>query len=138
LILTLATVAPEDSAIVAFSTIWRATFGSYPFKLWTALSNDENQTNDTIVGTIEVVGDSWVQLENILLGTRNKKVKEGGCLTYCSDQNLIYAFKGNNTNEFYAYDNVGQGFSLANKKQPIKGCPTLNSLGWLYLRVNSL
>jgi len=98
------TVAPEDSLIVTFSTIWQAAFGTYPFKLWTTLRNDENQTNDTIIGTIEVVGDSWVQLKNIPLGSRSKKVKGGGYLTYCADQNLIYALKGNNTNEFYAYD----------------------------------
>jgi len=97
------TIAPEDSLLISFSQIWNATFGSYPFKLYTVLGTD----NDTLIGTIQVVGDSWVQLNDMPLGSREKRVKGGGCLTYVPDQNLIYALKGNNTTDFFAYDLSG-------------------------------
>ncbi len=100
---TVVTVAPEDSGIAIFSQTWDATFGSYPFKVYTVLNTDQNLTNDTVTGVIEVIGDSWIQLEDVPLEPRNKKVKAGGSLVYVPDQNLIYAFKGNNTNEFFAY-----------------------------------
>ena len=97
------TTAPHDSSIVSFSRTWNATLGSYLFKLYTTLNTDQNLTNDTITDVIEVVGDSWVQIDDLPLGPRNRKVKAGGCLVYVPDQNLIYALKGNNTNEFYVY-----------------------------------
>ncbi len=97
------TIPPEDSVIVNFTRIWNATFGSYPFKLWTALAFDNNRLNDTLIGTIEVIGDSWVQLNDMPLGYPKKRVKSGGCLIYVSDQNAIYGLKGNNTNQFFAY-----------------------------------
>lgn len=100
----LVTVPPEDSTIISFPNIWNATYGSYSFKLYTTLGNDQIQSNDTLAGTIQVIGDSWVQLNDMPLGSREKRVKGGGCLTYAPDQNLIYALKGNNTTDFFAYD----------------------------------
>jgi hypothetical protein len=98
------TIAPEDSLLVNFPQTWNATFGSYNFSLSTALSSDNNRMNDSIIGTIQIIGDSWVQLNDIPLGSRGKRVKGGGSLTYVPDLYLIYALKGNNTDDFFAYD----------------------------------
>lgn len=97
-------IAPEDSLLVNFHQTWNATFGSYNFKLYTVLSSDNNSANDSIIGTIQIIGDSWVQLNDLPLGSRGKRVKGGGSLSYVPDLYSIYALKGNNTNDFFAYD----------------------------------
>jgi Secretion system C-terminal sorting domain/Metalloenzyme superfamily len=136
------TIAPEDSLLVNFSQIWNATFGTYNFKLYTLLGSDNNQMNDTVVGTIQVIGDSWVQLNDMPLGSRNKRVKSGGCLTYVSDLDLIYALKGNNTNDFFAYDLNGSHdwvtkesvlYDLNGKKKRVKSGAALCYDGTRYI-----
>ncbi len=45
----------------------------------------------------------WYYKEPIPVYPSDKKVKDGGALTYSPYNNMIYAFKGNNTNEFWCY-----------------------------------
>jgi hypothetical protein len=46
----------------------------------------------------------WKQLSSILVPIGGKNVKDGGALTFCRTDTNIYAFKGNNTREFYVYN----------------------------------
>jgi hypothetical protein len=45
----------------------------------------------------------WLSKEPIPVYPSDKKVKDGGALTYSPYNKFIYAFKGNNTNEFWCY-----------------------------------
>ncbi|MEO0112277.1 MAG: C25 family cysteine peptidase, partial [candidate division WOR-3 bacterium] len=47
--------------------------------------------------------NQWYHKEPIPVYPSDKKVKDGGALTYSFYNNMIYAFKGNNTNEFWCY-----------------------------------
>ncbi|MCX7836632.1 MAG: C25 family cysteine peptidase [candidate division WOR-3 bacterium] len=47
--------------------------------------------------------NKWYHKEPIPVYPSDKKVKDGGALTYSPYNNMIYAFKGNNTNEFWCY-----------------------------------
>lgn len=49
----------------------------------------------------------WQQLDSIIVPIGGKNVKDGGALTFCPVDSCIYAFKGNNTREFYSY-NINQ------------------------------
>jgi len=49
--------------------------------------------------------DSWMQLKDIPLGPHNKKVKGGAALAFCHSGggDLVYALKGGNKSEMWAY-----------------------------------
>ncbi len=50
-------------------------------------------------------GDSWsVRCSIPYAPEKRKRVKKGACLCYDSRDTMIYALKGNNTDEFWAYD----------------------------------
>jgi subtilisin family serine protease len=48
--------------------------------------------------------DWWEQVDPIPLGPNYRKVKQGGCLTYASVNQKIYALKGNRTLELWTFD----------------------------------
>ena len=54
-----------------------------------------------------LIPGQWCRRTDLPLGPRNKSVKDGGALTYGrvtgNDTGFVYAFKGNNTCEFYRY-----------------------------------
>lgn len=96
-------LAPWLERIVDFS-VWTADVGNYSLTSYTLLIGDANPTNDTAFAYCRV--DSillprWSQKTNMPSGPRNRKVKLGGSLCFGGDN--LYAFKGSNTNEFYAY-----------------------------------
>ncbi|MEO0087012.1 MAG: T9SS type A sorting domain-containing protein [candidate division WOR-3 bacterium] len=61
--------------------------------------------------------DEWTILDDVGKpeGTPAKKVKGGGSLTYSQVANGLYAFIGNNTNEFWFYKPGSMPFEKANK-----------------------
>ncbi|MDW8114032.1 MAG: CARDB domain-containing protein [candidate division WOR-3 bacterium] len=50
----------------------------------------------------DVFGDSWTVKDTVPRGRYNRKIKSGAAMT-CSDDGIIYLFKGGNVNEFWAY-----------------------------------
>ncbi|MEO0113591.1 MAG: CARDB domain-containing protein [candidate division WOR-3 bacterium] len=60
--------------------------------------------------------DQWTPLEDVgkPTGTPAKRVKGGGSLTYSSAAACLFAFVGNNTNEFWSYTPGGTFLASAN------------------------
>ncbi len=58
----------------------------------------------------------WVSKEPMPVYPSDRKVKDGGALTYSPYNKLIYAFKGNNTNEFWCY----LFYEVLTKKEELK------------------
>jgi hypothetical protein len=91
---------------------WAAPLGAFDARCSVVLAGDENPDNNVAVESGEVIaappGPGWVRMADVPAGARNRKVKDGGCLTMLtqsdpSDRSDIYCLKGNNTCEFYAY-----------------------------------
>jgi hypothetical protein len=106
---TVASLAPGAETDVNFESLLVAV-GSYATKA-RSLFSDANPANDSLLGSFTVASgpSGWVQKADAPLCARSKKVKDGGCLTCFdssnpSDTSYIYAFKGGNTCEFYAYN----------------------------------
>jgi hypothetical protein len=95
---------PNRTIPITFS-IWEPSPGNFMTKCSTALVGDMNPENDFLFGsvTIETLGIGWVSRAQVPPGPKSKGVKAGGTLVYVPPTS-IYAFKGNNTNEFYCYD----------------------------------
>jgi hypothetical protein len=59
----------------------------------------------------DIVGDTWIELESIPrynpISKKKTKVKDGAALCYNDDDNVLYAFKGGNSQDFWMYD-IGQ------------------------------
>lgn len=97
---------PNSTKQLSFS-IWYPFPGNFLTECYTTLVGDMHPENDLLTDSvvIETLDVGWNQLASIPLGTgsKPKPVKGGGALAFVPP-NLIYAFKGNNTNEFYCYD----------------------------------
>jgi subtilisin family serine protease len=74
----------------------------------------------TVLGIPEAVG--WTPLADIPPGSKNKQVKDGGCLAGIPGTNdeYLYALKGNGTFEFYRYSTVTNNW-LARESIPAIG-----------------
>jgi len=102
-------------------------------------AGDVNRANDTLSGAFIVryvpppQGGIWTQMADVPPGNRLKKVKDGGALAYGlengNDTGFVFAFKGNNTLEYYRYNtktNVWLSrdsipvFNRAKKKKSVK------------------
>ncbi len=95
-------LGPYDSAEVSFYPWLVRDLGEHTVRCYTMLNGDKEPGNDTAWGTVTAVS-AWEQLANLPPGPRGKGVKDGGALTFAPDS-LIFAFKGNNTTEFYAFN----------------------------------
>ncbi len=97
---------PGRTIAITFS-IWEPIPGDFMVKCSTALVSDMNRTNDAYSRffTVETLPLGWSARKSLPQGpgTKPKAVKAGGSLVYVPPAS-IYAFKGNNTNEFYCYD----------------------------------
>jgi hypothetical protein len=104
--LSVSNLLPNSSKQLTFS-IWHPFPGNFLTECYTTLEGDMHPENDLLTDSvvIETLDVGWNQLAPIPLGTgsRPKPVKGGGALAFVPT-NFIYAFKGNNTNEFYCYD----------------------------------
>jgi hypothetical protein len=97
-------IPPYDSLLVHFSP-WRVeerALGSHPVTCYTMLGADKNPANDTAYAQVTAV-TVWEQLAVLPPGPKNAGVKDGGALAFVPDS-LVFAFKGNNTTEFYAFN----------------------------------
>lgn len=83
---------------------WIAQPGIYQLTAYTNLILDPNPSNDTAYGSLMVrnITGGWQERSSMPIGS-GKRVKQGGALVY-THHDTIYALKGNNTLEFYAYN----------------------------------
>ncbi|MEO0113927.1 MAG: T9SS type A sorting domain-containing protein [candidate division WOR-3 bacterium] len=83
---------------------WVAQLGIYQLTAYTNLYLDPNPNNDTAYGSLLVrtITGGWQERSSMPIGS-GKRVKQGGALVY-TRHDTIYALKGNNTLEFYAYN----------------------------------
>ncbi|MBS4015271.1 MAG: choice-of-anchor J domain-containing protein [Candidatus Latescibacteria bacterium] len=93
------TLNPSDTMSVIFHTYVTAP-DTYTVCAWTAYPGDEYLLNNKISKKIRISG--WKQLANMPSLKQRKFVKDGGSLVVYGD--LFYAFRGNNSCEFYVYD----------------------------------
>jgi hypothetical protein len=93
-----------DSVLVTFSPwlVEQAALGTHQIRCYTMLDADKEATNDTACGQVTGV-PVWERLPDVPFGAKNRGVQAGGALAYVPDS-LVYAFKGNNTTEFYVYN----------------------------------
>ncbi len=109
---TVTGLAGGASVTVPFA-VWAKphAVGDYATKCSTELSGDANPDNDVATGRFSIqIGNpnqaAWVQMTDILVNGKNKRVKDGGALAHQPGIQAnadIYALKGNNTFEFYRY-----------------------------------
>ncbi|MDH5683058.1 MAG: T9SS type A sorting domain-containing protein [candidate division WOR-3 bacterium] len=99
-------LTPDSNLHLIFSS-WNPPPGDFVVQCYTTLLEDMNPDNNFLTDsvTIETLDVGWSQRSPFPDGNRSKikKVKHGGALVYVPP-NSIYAFKGNNTTEFYCYD----------------------------------
>ena len=105
-------LAPSSEAVLSYPT-WSGhhASGDYTTKCSTALAGDAHPENDARDGSFRVgsLGPAlWNRMTDLPTGGRRKNVKDGACLAAAtedgSDTAFMYAFKGNNTFEFYRYN----------------------------------
>lgn len=101
-------IGPGRNADVAFQT-FPGTEGDYDVCCYTILDSDQNNANDTLLRRLTCrwrVPPVWTQQPNVPGGRSLKQVKDGGALCFGrlgAVGNVVFALKGNNTNEFYGF-----------------------------------
>jgi hypothetical protein len=116
--------ASQQASVPVFSgTI--ADPGTYETRCWVELGPDMHHGNDTARGQLTVRSDvpaGWTLTAELPLGSRLKRVKAGGALAFGrqpgNDTGFVFAFKGNNTCEFYRYNTVSNAW-LASDSIPL-------------------
>ncbi|MEO0075095.1 MAG: C25 family cysteine peptidase, partial [candidate division WOR-3 bacterium] len=102
-----ANLLPDSSNEVEFGN-FNALVGTYYTQCYTKLTTDDNPLNDTVNGTVVVLERpepaGWLQQTNFPTQLTGKYVKDGGALVATSSG--LFAFRGNNSREFYKYDGV--------------------------------
>ncbi len=94
-------IPPGDSVALNFSPI-DLDLGRYSLACTVAFLVGEKETlNNVILDSIFV--QAWAQKPDIPLGRSHKRVKDGA-LTYYPAQKKVFALKGGNDLEFFAYD----------------------------------
>jgi hypothetical protein len=95
-------LAPYDSVLIEFAQWDVRDIGTHQVRCYTMLSGDREPQNDTSYGSVTAVYP-WEQLPSLPAGPRGREIKDGGALAFCRDT-LVFAFKGNNTTEFYRFN----------------------------------
>jgi hypothetical protein len=115
-----------QDTIVSFPS-WTATTGDYVAACSTYLASDQVPANNVVSQqfTVTSVHIGWEARADVPGGMRQKKVKDGGCLSYQVEQSYghVYALKGNGTYEFYRYDGE------ANTWETKESIPAIGSTG---------
>jgi hypothetical protein len=118
-------IPPYDSVEVSFSPwpVEDAALGTHEIECYTMLDVDKELTNDTAYSQVTGV-TVWERLPDLPSGARHKTVLTGGALGYVPDS-LVFALKGNNTDEFYVYnanrDSWSQSVPIPGRKKPKSG-----------------
>jgi hypothetical protein len=112
-------------SILSFAT-WLPATGIYTARCSTWLAPDANPANDTLglsFRAMVIIPPGWTRRLALLPGARRKNVKDGGALAWgrepLNDTDFVYAFKGNNTYEFYRY-NVATNTWVARESIPAR------------------
>jgi hypothetical protein len=143
-------------------TKWAGLPGEYVARCTVMLAGDERESNNLLELPFRVVAPEtgWTALADMPPGPKNKKVKNGGGLAYGAAPvrapghgkpgvgltdaggDFVYAFKGNNTCEFYrlrlAADTWEKAESIpalgsSRRKKAVKKSSALTvSRGWVY------
>lgn len=79
-------IRPARAAVIRFDE-WLATLGNHTVQVYTALINDKNKANDTMVSIFQVVSNTWLTKERALA-----KIKSGGSIVLAKEK--IYALTG--------------------------------------------
>jgi hypothetical protein len=89
------------------------TAGTWTIRAEAILAGDNFPLNNVAgLSIVAVTGGTpgWSRKADVPTGSGTKKVKDGGCLAYNQEPpdsiHYMYAFKGNNTLEFYKYNTV--------------------------------
>jgi hypothetical protein len=98
------TIPASDSVEVTFSPwlVEQTALGTHQIECYTMLDVDKERTNDTVYSLVAGV-PVWERLPDLPAGAKRRAVMMGGSLGFVPDS-LIFAFKGNNTYEFYMYN----------------------------------
>jgi len=93
-----------DSVEVTFSPwhVEQSALGTHQIQCYTMLDVDKELTNDTAYSLVAGV-TAWERLADVPAGPRNRPVYYGGAIAFVPDS-MVYALKGNNTDEFYAFN----------------------------------
>ncbi len=98
-VLVTGAIAPNETIARTFPKSL-AQADTYNLTAWTAYPLDQFPLNNMITRKIRVSG--WLQIKNMPSVLPRKGVAQGGAMTCLGD--MLYAFRGNNSNEFYAYN----------------------------------
>jgi hypothetical protein len=94
------TLSPYEIRIVSFAS-WQATEGDFRIVISLELNGDMTPENNILSKNFIVQSyEPWLLLRDIPRGSY-KGVKNGAALAF--GNNKVFAFKGNNTREFYSY-----------------------------------
>jgi hypothetical protein len=148
--LAVADLMPAAESTLAFAE-WPKPHasGNYTTVCSTYLAGDGNRSNDVRTDNVAVRAPTpesgWVRKADMPLGSKNKKVRDGACLAYREEtdaSSYIYAFKGGNTLEFYAYNTEANTWAtresipavgtMGKKKRVKKGATLVQAEGKLY------
>ncbi|MFO7639097.1 MAG: hypothetical protein R6X14_07380 [bacterium] len=99
-------LAAGDSLLVEFRPWEVRDVGDHEVLFFTALAGDHEPGNDSLTGRVTTV-PAWEPLAPMPYSATNRArdVRDGGALAF-ADDSLVYAFKGNNTSEFYLYNTL--------------------------------
>ena len=136
---------PFSDTLISFAS-WVADTGYYFVRCSAYVAGDANHANDTLSGVYRVTVSHRAGYDggDLPFGPRSKRVKDGGAIAYNqeSDSGLIYALKGNGTNEFYRYNILTDRWASAEsipsigyrskKKMVKKGSTLVQAAGRLY------
>ncbi len=95
------TLMGMNQVVVQFDSWSVGSQGTYTVKCSTQLTDDANPANNVCNGSFTVALPGWMQKSYLPTTIETKYVKGGGALGGAGD--VIYAFRGNNSNEFYKY-----------------------------------
>jgi hypothetical protein len=116
-----------ESVNVSFSP-WIALQPGNHLAVCELLTPDSNPANDRKEKWVSVRG-GWKEMEHMPVGLSGKQVKYGGWLAADTGSGLVYAAKGNKTNEFYRYNPSQNAWAPKKEvpdgteaKKPYKGC----------------
>ena len=104
-------IPPYDSVAVSFSPwlVEQAALGTHQMQCYTMLEVDKELTNDTAYSLVAGV-TAWERLADVPKGPRRRPVYYGGALAFVPDSR-VFAFKGNNKDEFYVFNTKQDSWS---------------------------